>query len=364
MATTYRRKKKVRIKYKNCALALAVLLLIIMLFVWIFSPKDEIDNNNDQPKAPLVTGDIIPEEDYEEDDGQLHLTTDPTLQSSYVFTYTELTESDLSKGELVLVNNNIAFKGEVNEDELLVIREHKNKSYSVKDYSVKVLPVVMDNLNQMMLDFFTAYQNNDAMVISGHRTFDYQQDLYDAELEKTGQLSSSLVAKAGYSEHHTGYVIDFSVYDTDTGAYEDFDGTGDFSWIMDNCHKYGFVNRYPAGKEKLTLIDNEPWHFRYVGEVNAHIMTEYDFCLEEYISFLKNYTIESGFLAYDHTDGNKYILYYVPMGDGEKTAVYLPCMPNSETPYPYTISGNNVDGWIVTVNLGGNGVPSETLPNE
>ncbi len=349
--TTYRRKRRRKIKYKNVALALAVLLVLILLIVWIFTPKTKDDD--DKPNEPLNTGDIINEEDFPEDDGEVHLTTDPTLQSSYIFSYITLTEEDLGKGELVLVNNNIAFKGNVNEDDLLVIREHKNKSYSVKDYSVKVLPVVMDSLNDMMLSFYTELQNDNVMVISGHRTFEYQQGLYDEELEETGQLSSSLVAKAGFSEHHTGYVIDFSIYDTDTGAYDEFDGTGDYAWINENCHKFGFINRYPAGKEKLTLIDNEPWHFRYVGPLHAKVITDYDFCLEEYISFLKNYTIETGFLGVNGDDGNTYIIYYVPMSNAETTAVYLPLMPDSENMYPYTISGNNVDGWIVTVNLGG-----------
>lgn len=358
--TTYKKKRRRKLKYKNVALVLAVLLLIILLIVWICTPKDKPDND-DKPNEPLATGDIILEElPVEEDDGEVHLTTDPTKQSSYFFNYITLTEDSLGKGELVLVNNNISFKGSVDEEDLLVIREHKNKSYSVKDYSVKVLPDVMNSLNDMMLAFFTEKQNDNVMVISGHRTIEYQQGLYDAELEETGQLSSSLVAKAGYSEHHTGFVVDFSVYDTDTGEYDEFDGTGDYAWINENCHKFGFINRYPAGKEKLTLIDNEPWHFRYVGPLHAKIINEYDFCLEEYISFLKNYTIETGFLGVEGDDGNYYIIYYVPMSNAESTAVYLPLMPDSENMYPYVISGNNVDGWIVTVNLGG--APAESAP--
>ncbi len=357
-ATTYRTKRRRKIKYKNIALVLAVLLIVVLFFVWIFSPKDKDDEENNE-KTPVGTGDIVQEEIPidDEDDGEVHLTTDPTLQSSYIFTYITKTEADLGDGELVLVNNNIAFKGEVTEDDLVVIREKKNSAYSVKDYSVKVLPVVMDSLNEMMLAFFTETQNNDVMVMSGHRTFEYQQGLYDDELESTGQLSSTLVAKAGYSEHHTGYVVDFKIYDADTGVSDEFDGTGVYAWIGENCHKYGFVNRYPAGKEKLTLIDNEPWHFRYVGPVHAGVMTDYDYCLEEYISFLKNYTIETGFLGTTGEDGNMYIIYYVPMSDAETTAIYLPLMSDGATPYPYEISGNNVDGWIVTVNLGGAPAP-------
>ena len=80
-------------------------------------------------------------------------------------------------------------------------------------------------------------------------------------------------------------------------------------------------------------------------------MKDYDFCLEEYIDFIKNYTIDSGFLLKDTDDGARYIVYYVPLSSGETTAVYHPKKHGSDEFYPYSISGNNVDGFIVTVQL-------------
>ncbi len=342
-----RRKKKLRLKYKNFAILLAALLVLVLAIVWICTPNDkpqaDDDLNNDVQQDDIG---LPPLEDEEE----VNMTTDPTLQTSYVFTAISKTEADLGIGELVLVNNNIAFRGTVTEDDLVVVREKKNQSYSVKDYSVMVKPVTMDAVNNMMLDFYTAMQNDDVMVISGHRTIEYQQGLYDDELAETGLTTSTLVSRAGYSEHHTGYVVDFKLYHDD-GTSEQFDGTGDYAWIMDNCHTYGFINRYPAGKEKLTLIDNEPWHFRYVGPVHASIITEYGFCLEEYIEFLKNYTIDTGFLLKAMPDGKQYIIYYVPMVDPANTSVCIPLMADRQTPYPYEISGNNIDGWILTVDV-------------
>jgi len=349
MSAAKRRKKKLKLKYKNFAILLASLLILILALVWVFSPKEETPSNDDIANDQQQQQDDIELPPVEEDD-QVKMTTDPTLQTSYVFTAISKTEADLGVGELVLVNNNIAFKGTVTEDDLVVVREQKNQSYSVKDYSVMVKPVTMDALNNMMLGFYTAMQNDDVMVISGHRTIEYQQGLYDDELAETGLTTSTLVSKAGYSEHHTGYVVDFKLYHDD-GTSEEFDGTGDYAWIMDNCHTYGFINRYPVGKEKLTLIDNEPWHFRYVGPVHASIITEYGFCLEEYIEFLKNYTIDTGFLLETMPDGKQYIIYYVPMVDPANTSVCIPLMSDQQTPYPYEISGNNIDGWIVTVDV-------------
>ena len=296
---------------------------------------------NEQP--PEVTNPV------EEETPGVSLTDDPTKQSSYIFDFVNVTSADLGKGDLVLVNNNIKFLGTITEDDLVVVREMKNQAYSVKDYTVLVRPQAMDALNTMLLDFYNATGNDNIMVRSGHRTLEYQQGLYDDELAATGAVSSSLVAMPGYSEHHTGLAVDFTTYDGE--YYTDFDGTGDYEWIMNNCWRYGFVNRYPAGKEALTFIDNEPWHFRYVGIPHAEIMKDYDFCLEEYISFIKNYTIDTSFLLKELDNGARYIIYYVPLTDSESTAIYIPLMPDGVTPYPYEISGNNVDGFIVTVTL-------------
>lgn len=343
------KKKASRIRYGNLALLLAIVLIIIAIICVSCSgskKSDEEKNNNDttENQDGTVT-DII----EDETDPEASTTSDPTQQSSYLFKSVTVSSSEVGSGHLVLVNNNIALLNEVNEDELVIVREYKNSAYWVKDYSVLVLPDTMDALNEMLLAFYNATGNDSVMVRSGYRSFAYQQELYEDELSSTGEDSSTLVAQAGYSEHHTGYAIDFTTYNG--SSYSDFDGTGDYEWIMENCYKYGFINRYPDGKESITLIDNEPWHFRYVGIPHAQVMYDYDMCLEEYISFIKNYTIDSGFLLVNTDDDAQYIIYYVPMSDSDTTTIYVPLTDDGVTAYPYEISGNNVDGFIVTVTL-------------
>lgn len=348
-------KRRLRPKYKNIAVILAALLLIISGTSYALSssrtappPADDTLEQDGGSQLPSVELPSPPEEEPVDVDPA---ETDPTNQNSYYFDFVSMTEADLGTGELVLVNNMIKFRGSVNEEELLVVRDNKNSSYMVSDRNVKLLPSAMSALNEMLGDFFAATGNNGVMARSGYRTVEYQQELYEDDLASSGASSSTLVAMPGYSEHHTGLVVDFTTYNSQTDSYREFDGTGDFAWIMENCHRYGFINRYPEGKEKLTLIDNEPWHFRYVGIPHASIMKDYDFCLEEYIDFIKNYTIDSGFLLKDTDDGARYIVYYVPLSSGETTAVYHPKKHGSDEFYPYSISGNNVDGFIVTVQL-------------
>ncbi len=348
-------KRRLKPKYKNIAVILAALLLIISGTSYALSssrtappPADDTLEQDGGSQLPSVELPSLPEEEPVDVDPA---ETDPTNQNSYYFDFVSMTEADLGTGELVLVNNMIKFRGSVNEEELLVVRDNKNSSYMVSDRNVMLLPSAMNALNEMLGDFFAATGNNGVMARSGYRTVEYQQELYEDDLASSGASSSTLVAMPGYSEHHTGLVVDFTTYNSQTDSYREFDGTGDFAWIMENCHRYGFINRYPEGKEKLTFIDNEPWHFRYVGIPHASIMKDYDFCLEEYIDFIKNYTIDSGFLLKDTDDGARYIVYYVPLSSGETTAVYHPKKHGSDEFYPYSISGNNVDGFIVTVQL-------------
>lgn len=348
-------KRRLKPKYKNIAVILAALLLIISGTSYALSssrtappPADDTLEQDGGSQLPSVELPSLPDEEPVDVDPA---ETDPTNQNSYYFDFVSMTEAGLGTGELVLVNNMIKFRGSVNEEELLVVRDNKNSSYMVSDRNVMLLPSAMSALNEMLGDFFAATGNNGVMARSGYRTVEYQQELYEDDLASSGASSSTLVAMPGYSEHHTGLVVDFTTYNSQTDSYREFDGTGDFAWIMENCHRYGFINRYPEGKEKLTLIDNEPWHFRYVGIPHASIMKDYDFCLEEYIDFIKNYTIDSGFLLKDTDDGARYIVYYVPLSSGETTAVYHPKKHGSDEFYPYSISGNNVDGFIVTVQL-------------
>lgn len=356
------KKKASRIRYGNLALILAILLIIIAIICVSCSAvrKSDDSEKSDSEQQGETTTNLS---DYVEEEPDASTTSDPTQQSSYLFASVTVSSDEIGSGTLVLVNNNIALLNEVNEDDLVVVREYKNSAYWVSDYSVKILPDAMDALNEMLLGFYTATGNDNVMVRSGYRSFDYQQELYEEELASTGEDSSTLVAKAGYSEHHTGYAIDFTTYNG--SSYSDFDGEGNYEWIMENCYKYGYINRYPEGKESITLIDNEPWHFRYVGIPHAQVMYEYDMCLEEYISFIKNYTIDSGFLLVNADDGAQYIIYYVPMSSSDSTTIYVPLQDDGVTAYPYEISGNNVDGFIVTVTLkAGTGVASSSTTTE
>jgi peptidase M15B and M15C DD-carboxypeptidase vanY/endolysin len=249
---------------------------------------------------------------------------------------------EIHNGDLILVNNSTAYES-TDENELEAVYEKKTDSYSVSGSELMLRGDVIENLNNMLDDFQTETGHDDIIIISGYRTTEQQQELYDADLEDTGEDTSTLVAKPGYSEHETGYAMDFSLFED--GISADYDGTGEYDWINQNCAHYGFILRYPENKTDLTEIRYESWHYRYVGQPHAYYMQQNDLCLEEYTETLKDYSVDNP-LEITNWDGKVYQIYYVPAEAGDSTYVMVP--PDQE----YTVSGNNVDGFIITVDTG------------
>lgn len=117
-------------------------------------------------------------------------------------------------------------------------------------------------------------------AISSYRSYDYQLNLYNTYVEADGKKAADTYsARAGFSEHQTGLVVD--VYDGIT-PYTSFEETKEFKWMQENAHKYGFILRYPKDKVKITGYQYESWHYRYVGTKIAKIIKEKNLSLEEY----------------------------------------------------------------------------------
>jgi len=113
------------------------------------------------------------------------------------------------------------------------------------------------------------------------------QSVWDYYLEEIGlEETKKRVAPPGASEHQCGLAFDVA-YITD-GNYGDSitDEQEETKWMFANAHKYGFILRYPKGKEDITGYNYEPWHYRFVGVELASYLFENDITLEEY--YLKN----------------------------------------------------------------------------
>ncbi|WP_298702390.1 D-alanyl-D-alanine carboxypeptidase family protein [uncultured Ruminococcus sp.] len=251
--------------------------------------------------------------------------------------------TQVNAGDLILVNDANAYVDN-NASEIVSIYDKKTEHYHVSGTETSLRETAVDALNRMLEDFYVAKNHSDIIVISGYRTKDQQQKLYDEDLAQTGESTSTRVALPGHSEHESGYSLDVSLYED--GVQSDYDGTGDYSWIDENCDHYGYILRYAADKAEITGIQAEPWHYRYVGEPHATYMKENNLCLEEYLTQLKDYTSDNR-LQIVNWDGEIYEVYYVA-ADMAADSTYVLVPPDQD----YTISGNNSDGFIITVDTG------------
>ena len=132
--------------------------------------------------------------------------------------------------------------------------------------------------------FNAAKESNLKIVISsGYRSYNEQKETYDSYVERYGaKKADTLAARPGYSEHETGLALDI----TTGGATKDtFDTTDEFKWLQENSYKFGFILRYPKGKEKITGFDYEPWHYRYVGLDLAEKIYKEGITYDEYYAY-------------------------------------------------------------------------------
>ncbi len=114
-------------------------------------------------------------------------------------------------------------------------------------------------------------------VLSAYRTESYQRSLYNNKVATTGKVNAdNYSARPGSSEHQTGLAVDIS---STKGTFE---YTPEFRWLQQHAHEYGFILRYPKGKEWITGYSYEPWHYRYVGADVAKIIHEAGITFEEY----------------------------------------------------------------------------------
>ena len=172
--------------------------------------------------------------------------------------------------------------------------------------------------------------------VSGYRTQAEQQQIYAQSLAQNGpEFTRKYVALPGCSEHQSGLAIDLGEAKEEIDFIRpEFPDTGVCGLFRRLAPDYGFVQRYPKGKESLTQIAEEPWHFRYVGTPHARIMTDHGFVLEEYLDWIRSYSLQH---PYAHPDAQ---VFFLPQGQS------IPC---PEDGCCYEISGNNIDGIICTI---------------
>lgn len=124
-------------------------------------------------------------------------------------------------------------------------------------------------------------------IQSGYRSYEAQKGLYDKYVSRDGKLAADTYsARPGHSEHQTGYAFDLN------SITDAFANTNEGKWVNENAYKYGFIIRYPKGKEDITGYKYESWHLRYVGKDLAEkLYNNGDWItMEEYFGITSKYS--------------------------------------------------------------------------
>lgn len=327
-----KKKKRYRLRYDR---VIAVSVLFIVLIVMLVSCIGKCSDGNEQASgnsSESQSSQIIEEHTNPENSVVESGTVQTTQESNPDFLNINVEYSSINKGDLVLVNKSYEYKF-TEELDIADVFSNKNDCYTVKDMEVYLESSVISKFNLFMEDYKKACNNTDIRVIEAYLSKERHE-------EKAASNKSN--APVGFSDYNTARTFDLASFPPDGSSYYLLN-EGVYSWIYENAAKYGFILRYPVGKELITGIPSSTYTFRYVGIPHAIYIAQNDLTLEEYIEKIKSYNIENPLKV---TDGTKnYDIYYVPANADSVTEVPVPSSRS------YTISGNNIDGFIITVTL-------------
>ena len=197
-----------------------------------------------------------------------------------------------ANSDIIVIDNQDAYDAVVNKKRELSADYVPGDLVSVVD----IVPTLLANteVNQMRSEaakalkslFDAALEEIEIQLHarSGYRSYATQKALYEGYVSSHGVAAAdTFSAKPGQSEHQTGLVMDISSESVNFLLDESFGTTTEGKWVAENAHKYGFIVRYPKGKENITGYMYEPWHLRYLGVELATSVYESGLTLEEYL---------------------------------------------------------------------------------
>ena len=294
-------------KIRTTLLSLCIVIILLLLTLAIFLFCAIADELNENPKDQITPP----------NGNQSH--TDPTIS----YTGIQKSNADLSVGDLLLVNGN-HYYNPASAPDLVTIdgTQGSPKAYVVAYPSYKLNATALDAFNSMLKTYYGISGDATVKISSAYRTAEDQKN-YSTPV--------------GHSDHHTGHCLALR---TAQGGYLEDD-----HWIYQNGYRYGFIQRYPNGKADKTGVSDYEYCIRYVGIPHATYISQNGLCLEEYVELLRStYTGNNHLQITDH-NGARYEVYYVPASASETTTIKVP------SNYAFKISGDNVSGFIVTIDL-------------
>lgn len=197
--------------------------------------------------------------------------TQVNLNLDYSF-YTHTKKTPLLNKETILVNKYLYLSNDYIPSDLVDIPNEFARS------GMKLVKVAKDNFVNMAQAAKT--DGSPIIAMSSYRSYEYQVNLYNKYVKSDGvEAADTYSARPGFSEHQTGLCVD--IYDGKTD-YTNFEKSKSYTWMQENAHKYGFILRFPKGKENITGYQYESWHYRYVGKTIANYIHKTNLTFDEY----------------------------------------------------------------------------------
>ncbi|WP_281863841.1 M15 family metallopeptidase [Planomicrobium okeanokoites] len=280
--------KKDKKPYIKWILIIGAVLIAASITVWLYlhdwdmerslnaltggnSQQPAVESEAEEQIADVQEEDVvIPEEKEEEVEEELPVTPEPDE---------EAVEEEVKDATVYPESIELPDEPTVIDGILLANKQNPLPS----DYAPGVNPDAQDAFGAMRAEALKS--NIDLTAFSTFRDFARQKELYEGYVAKDGQEKADRYsARPGFSEHQTGLAFDIG----ESGAEQhwaaaSFGDTEAGKWVADNAHRFGFILRYPEGKEQLTGYMHESWHFRYVGKEAAKEIYDADITLEEYL---------------------------------------------------------------------------------
>lgn len=210
---------------------------------------------------------------YEQKTDYKDIITDVNSNLDQAF-YTVDYPVDLDKKYLILVNKYYKLSSDYVPENLVTIASPYGKALPLESTVYEQYKMMWHAANQEGLHLY---------ICSPYRSYQTQNGLYNSYVTRDGKRAADTYsARPGYSEHQTGLAFDVI---TPTTNLDTFASSKEFTWLQEHAHEYGFILRYPRGKEYITGYIYEPWHYRYVGVEVATKIKETGLTYEEYYAY-------------------------------------------------------------------------------
>lgn len=327
-----RKKRRYRVRYDRILVVAGMLIVLIILLVSCMKSCGTEEETPQTPTTPISTTAPTPGQENSGGTATTGTNKDGSTENLDLTGYSKINvaKDKIYQGDLILVNRDTVYRFPSDTSNLDSVYLNKLSTYGVKDAFLSLDKNVIKQFNALMQAHYDATYDTDIIVIRGYRSKEDQASLSGANAD---------MPAAGYTELHTG--LSFCLGLSPQGYYTN---EGDHAWLQEHMPAYGFILRYPEGKEDVTGEAPSTYQFRYVGAPHAVYITENNLTLEEYLASLKEFTFGNKTLKLQIGD-SQYEVYYTPAASTGETTLYVPANGN------YTLSGNNTDGFIVTCKL-------------